>query len=62
MAEEITLFGLVTIEKHRWYISIRGDSAVTGEPVEYIASNDSFYTEGDGIFFATRQEYDDYSH
>jgi len=48
----------ITINQRRWDITITVMDA-DGNPHEYIASADSFFTEGDHIWFGDRADYED---
>lgn len=56
---DIKLTGVESVEfdKHRWYVRILVTMA-GGEVKEWVASADNMYTEGSGVWFGTREEYD----
>lgn len=47
----------IEIRKSRWQVDIT-ITMPDGEVVELVASADSGYTNGDGIYFATREQFE----
>lgn len=59
MSIDYQLTDIATLDflQRRWDVTIRV-THTDGQVTEYVASADSVYTSGSGIYFGTREEYD----
>jgi len=58
IAVDITDYMKLEIKKHRWHIEIIVTTP-DASPQTYIASADGYDTDGDGIYFGTKEDWEE---